>query len=148
MNRKVLKVLIAALIVASLAAVIHAYAENDSPVRYSLYISGFALGNSADGEQRAISWNEVDAGKFLHVHISTGVPAEVTKLQGRYAKLGPNGHPSAEKDFNPGVKIRDGQFDFTLTHYTLDPGSDYLIRVADDFSKPRCLATHSIRTRK
>jgi hypothetical protein len=148
MNRKVLAALIAALIVASFSAGIYAYAEEGSPIRYSLYISGFALGDSADGEQRAISWNEVDVGKFLHVHISTGIPSEVTKLQGRYAKLDSNGHPSTEKDFGPGVKVRDGQFDFTLTHYTLDPGSNYLIRVADDFSKPRCLATHSIRTRK
>lgn len=121
--------------------------RDSGPIRYSLYISGFALSDSADGEQRLISWNEVDAGRFLHVHVSTGIPANVTKLQGRYAKLS-EGHPSEEKDLGPGEKIRDGQFDFTLTHYLLDPASEYLIRVADDFSKPQCLATHSIETRR
>lgn len=148
MNRNAFTILMAALVLASFTAGTHVYAEEGSLIRYSLHISGFALGDSADGEQRAISWNEVDAGKFLHVHVSADVPADLTQLQGRYAKLDSNGHLSVENDLGPGVKVRDGQFDFTLTHYILDPGSTYLIRVADDFSKPRCMATHSIGTKK
>lgn len=146
MSPKVLTTLTAALVLASLAVGTQVHAGDGGPLRYSLSVSGFALSDSADGEQRAISWNEVDVGSFLHVHILASLPDEITKLQGRYAKLDSDGNPSEEKDLGSGVKVRDGQFDFTLTHYILEPGSDYIIRVADDFIKPRCLATHSIRT--
>jgi hypothetical protein len=123
----------------------------DGPIRYSLYISGFGLSDSADGPEGAINWDEVEVGKFLHVHVFANVPGGVTSLQGRFRKLtgGGTGDPGADRDLGPGRPRPGGYFRFTLTHYLLEPGTDYLIRVADSFTgDTKAVATHSIRTKR
>jgi hypothetical protein len=116
-------------------------------VRYALYISGFALSDSADGEQSSIAWNEVDVGKFLRVHVSANVPADVTTLQGRYRESPGDGSTTTEHDLGIGTVSAGGYFEFTLTHHVLNPQTTYLMRVADDFAAPKCMASHSIQTK-
>jgi plastocyanin len=95
--------------------------EGATPLRYSLSITGFTLSDSADGPQSAISWNEVDVSKFLHVSVSANVPPGVNTLRGRYRKLTGDGtgNPSADKDLGVGKPASGGRFEFTLTHFIL-----------------------------
>jgi hypothetical protein len=72
-------------------------------------------------------------------------------LQGRYRKVvgGGTGDPAYDSNLGTGVRIRDGQYKFVLTHFLLDEDSTYLIRVADDFTNdPKSLASRFIRTRR
>lgn len=120
-------------------------------MRYSLSVSGFALSDSADGPESAISWNEVDVSKFLHVRVQASVPDSVTTLQGRYRKLDADGggDAAADKDLGVGQRVPGGYFKFVLTHYILEVGTTYLIRVADTFTgDTKCLATDTVETKR
>ncbi len=130
----------------------NSYATEGEPIRYSGAISGFALSDSADGAESAIRWNEVDVGRFLHIHVLASVPSDVTVLQGKCRKLPKTGLGDPGSDFDlPAAKRISGQyFDFVITHYTLEKDAAYLVRVAEGFSSKdaKFVAAHSFRTKK
>ena len=119
---------------------------------YSVIISGFALSDSADGPESAISWNQVESEKFLHIHAFANLPDSVMTLQGKYRKLKGTdiGSPADDIPLEPGKRRPGGYFDFVITHYVLDRDTRYLVRAADDFSSKdiKCLVTDTFKTRK
>jgi hypothetical protein len=124
--------------------------QSKERIIYTLDISGFALSESADGPQSAISWNEVDTSKFLHIHVFANVPANVNTLVGKYRKLPATGtgNPTDDIDLGAGKRMPGGYFDFVVTHFVLKPNTKYLVRVADSFSGDiRCVATHTFKTK-
>ena len=124
----------------------------EDPIRYSGYISGFGLSDSADGPQSAISWNEVDAERFLYIHVLANVPASIRVLHGKCRELMSSGVDNAggEFDLTPAKRVSGGYFEFIITHYTLRKDATYLVRVTDDFAskEAKFVAAHSFRTKK
>jgi len=124
--------------------------QSEERITCSLDINGFALSDSADGPLSAISWNEVDRSKFLHIHVFANVPADVNTLVGKYRKLPATGtgNPTDDIDLGPGKRLPGGSFDFVVTHFVLDANTKYLVRVADSFSGDiRCIATNTFKTK-
>lgn len=120
------------------------------PRNFALIVDGFGLSDAAEGPQSQINFDEVDISKFLHVQVRTNLPEEITTLQGKFRKVtdGATGKPADDQHLDPGTKIRSGQFEFVVTHFSLEPNATYLIRVADTFTgDTKCLASCFVKTK-
>ena len=118
-------------------------------VTYWCQVSGFAASDSADGETSPVSWDEIDASRFVHIYVFTIVPDSVMTLRGRYRELSGNAKAGRDIDLGPGKRVSTQSFEFIVQHYTLKEQTRYLIRIADSFTgETNCLTTDTMKTKK
>lgn len=108
---------------------------------YYLRVGKVTQGDAADGHEEEVQPDAIQVGRFLHLYVTGYLPPGVVQVHAKYRQVG----ATKEQDLGPATGSPDG-YKFTVTHYTLQPRSSYLIRVADIFSEPRCLVSQVLDT--
>lgn len=105
--------------------------------------------NSYDGETEIdVSADQINREKFLYIYLTGNVPTGTTALQERHREItgSRTGEPENDMLSKEESPAADSLYKVRVDHYSFDPNKTYLVRVADDFSNPKCLASLMIKT--